>query len=282
MIQMTMIITTVTLKTFLRVIKLNIIMKSTKTTNSKLLGKRNDSITNSKAKVVKPNEAVKSKPLTKPITTNPKKPPPHDQKSALNHNPSKTVKRKITPVRRASAHTDNELNGFTDVNKIIEEGKVREEGLKKRLELLREYAKLAVVRKQSEGNNAEENKDLINKLDEYNNEIHNFKNTIENVAHITKETHSEIRKTKDLIANIDTSQSRFGGSFQSKFVEDEDADLFRNIPEKVEVEQQSRAVEGNEEDIVSMFLLLKDMLLLMATLWKTRIMEKTLKTHYQK
>jgi len=151
------------------------------------------------------------------------------------------------------------------INKLLEEGKVREEWLKKRLEVLKEHAKLAVSKCQTK--NTEEGSDIADKLLQYNNEINNVKRKMDNILQVTKETQSEVQKTKDLVANIDTSQCKFGGSFQSRFAEDEDVEMFKSASLKFELErtgaaQQSPLITVNDDEGISTFIyLLKNMLL---------------------
>ena len=137
--------------------------------------------------------------------------------------------------------TSAEQKPLTDVGKILEETKEREDRIQKRLELLREQAMMAVAKCKNDDapDEAEENKDLVNKLAQYESEINVVRSTMDNILHVTKETHSEIQRTKDLVVNIqnDTSQGRLGGSFQSKFVEEEDVEMFKGSPQKSEYER---------------------------------------------
>jgi hypothetical protein len=151
------------------------------------------------------------------------------------------------------------------INKLLEEGKVREEWLKKRLEVLKERAKLAVSKCQTKTN--EEGSDIASKLLQYNTEINNVRHEVDSILQVTKETQSEVQKTKDLVANIDSSQCKFGGSFQSRFAEDEDAEMFKGSLLKFELErtgaaQQSPLITVNDDEGISNFVcLMKNMLL---------------------
>jgi len=172
---------------------------------------------------------------------------------------------RIAPFERHNS-ANLESTSLVAMNRILEESKEREERITKRLELLRERAKLAVDKCNTDDGQEEdeENKDLVDKLAQYENEMNSVKNTMDNILHVTKETHSEIQRTKDLVVNIqsDTSQVRLGGSFQSKFVEDDDVEMFKGSPQKSEFEhtnikdhsQQSPIITTNDEDGLSIFI----------------------------
>jgi len=140
-----------------------------------------------------------------------------------------------------------------DVTKLLEESKEREERMKKRLEQFRESAKLAVTQHNANRRTSNGGQEIVNHLAQYKKEITNFKTSMDNILQVTKETHNEVQKTKDLVAIIDGSQGKLGGSFQSKFVEDEDVEIFK---EKSEVEnpgtpQESPMPTVNDDEGVS-------------------------------
>lgn len=145
-----------------------------------------------------------------------------------------------------------------EVQRIVEEQKERDERIQKRLSMLKEQAKLAVEKCQDEASDGEEKKDVVEKLAKCENEICSFKNTIDSILNVTKETHNEMQKTKDIVANIQSDTSRLGGSFQSKFVEDEDEEMFRVAAgspvrfsdlERTGLQfQQSPIVTGNDDE----------------------------------
>eukprot|EP00826_Nyctotherus_ovalis_P050029 TRINITY_DN6091_c0_g1_i4.p1 TRINITY_DN6091_c0_g1~~TRINITY_DN6091_c0_g1_i4.p1 ORF type:complete len:231 (+),score=53.00 TRINITY_DN6091_c0_g1_i4:181-873(+) len=173
--------------------------------------------------------------LTKASTTSLRNLPPRDPKL-----------KRLSDIR-ASSPTEQ-------INKLIEEGKMREELLKKRLEMLKEHAKLAASKYQSK--NSDDGSDIAGKLQEYNNEISTVRTKMDNILQLTKETQNDVQRTKDIVTNIDVSQSKFGGSFHSRFAEEEDVEMFKNGEARFELErtgaaQQSPLITVNDDEGIS-------------------------------
>jgi len=84
---------------------------------------------------------------------------------------------------------------------------------------------------------------------------------MDDILHMSKATHNEIQRTKDIVSNIqsDTTQNKIYGSFHSKFVEDEDEEIFREGSGCKSSEfdkpgfhsQQSQVIGSMEEDCLS-------------------------------
>lgn len=138
------------------------------------------------------------------------------------------------PVQRDS---ENALPA-NDIARLLQDAKAREGRIKKRLEVLHEHAKLAIAKTMSGTleEKKDENKALLDKLNQYQNEICSFKTSMNDVLQVTSEMHNEIKETKDLVANIDNSQVKSSSSLRTKFVEDDDVNLFKPIQLKSELE----------------------------------------------
>eukprot|EP00826_Nyctotherus_ovalis_P045707 TRINITY_DN5087_c0_g1_i12.p1 TRINITY_DN5087_c0_g1~~TRINITY_DN5087_c0_g1_i12.p1 ORF type:complete len:262 (-),score=59.48 TRINITY_DN5087_c0_g1_i12:695-1480(-) len=155
-----------------------------------------------------------------------------------------TVPARRSSVRQVSAST------LIDVKRLLQESKEREERMRRRLEQFRESAKLAVTH--NTGHNPNQSLELANHLAQYKQELTYFKASMDNILLVTKQTQSEVQKTKDIVASMDGSQARLGGSFQSRFVEDEEAEAFRGRAEaEQEAQRHSPLVTVNDEEAVS-------------------------------
>ncbi len=146
-----------------------------------------------------------------------------------------------------------------EVQRVLEETRERQRRVQRQLEQLHEQAKQAVAEcKEEEGsepeNQREHEKGIAKQLVQYENQLTSFKGTMHSLLEMTKHTHNEVQATKDLVANLqnDTSQSRLCGSSQSKFVEDEDAEIFREgVPRGPDGDRQSPVHTANDEECVS-------------------------------
>lgn len=153
-------------------------------------------------------------------------------------------------------------NCFEDLNKMIEEAQEREERMHKQIEVIQTRAKLALKKCKSPEKIDKEEKSVEKKILNCERQLTSFKSTMDDILHVTKETQNEIQKTKDMVAVIqnDTTQNRIYGSFHSKFVEDEDEEIFKDGIGRLSLEmdnrpgfqsQQSQAISSIDDDCLS-------------------------------
>lgn len=128
---------------------------------------------------------------------------------------------------------------------------------------MRNQAKQAIAecREGEENDKKEETKKMAKTLTNYEKELTGFKSTMDNILKVTKETHNEVQKTKDIMTVIqnDTSQSKLCGSFHSKFVEEYDEDMFKDacamhsseVDRPGYISQQSPIITNNDDDCIS-------------------------------
>ncbi len=148
-----------------------------------------------------------------------------------------------------------------EIKRLVEEQKERDERIQQRLSMIKEQAKLAI---ESSANRdspaAEENKGIAEKLAKCENEISAFKSTMDSILHVTKETHCEVQRARDIVTSIQGDTSRLGLSFQqSKFIEESDEEMFRSalcspgvrlyeVTTGQHSQQQSMGITANDED----------------------------------
>ena len=157
-----------------------------------------------------------------------------------------TEKNIPSPNRRSSADTKNPFP-LNDMTRLLEDEKAREERMLKRLELLKEHAKL-IVTKHLNGNNDNNNcsKEFIERLSQCKDEISSFKTTMDSVLKVTNETHSEIKRTQDLVNSIDNSPMRI----ETPQRRIEDSSISKLIYEQCEIKSdQDDSVDLTENDI---------------------------------
>ena len=159
------------------------------------------------------------------------------------------------PDRRCSENLDY----YHDVNHLLEEGKEREERLKKRLEFLKKHTKLVLNKHNTETkNNDSDNKKLSDRLVQCQGELNNFRESMDNILKISKKTHCDLKKTKDIVSNLDVSQNRICHSFQAGGVEYDEIYTLRNTILRSEQEyprtlKESPMITINDEDRISKF-----------------------------
>ena len=134
-------------------------------------------------------------------------------------------------------HLKTKIFNQTEVNKLIEENKEMQNRMKKRLELLMERAKLAVSK--CKNGTSENNEALMSRLERCENEIGSFKQVIKDIMHLSNKTQDEVQKAKDIAGTIQK------GSFASKFIDDEDLELFAGTAIKGDLEH-TRTIEKNK------------------------------------
>lgn len=158
---------------------------------------------------------------------------------------------------------EKDADTYGDIQKVIEEAQEREERMHKKLETLQNQAKLALKEREThdEAEKAEGNKTVAHKLKRCERQLSSFKCTMDDILHMSKVTQNEIQKTKDIVSIIqsDTTQNKIYGSFNSKFVEDEDEEIFKegsgckisDIERPGLQSQQSQVIGSMEDDCIS-------------------------------
>lgn len=152
-----------------------------------------------------------------------------------------------------------------EVQKVLEESREREDRIRNQLVALKEHMILAVGA-QSTDNHDEDQKDLENeKLAECEVKINKVKDTIENILSVTKATHNEVQRTKDIVSSMKNEgiQSKMSGSIHSVFIDDCDEEQIyasanpRPLDgEKSTLSQQQQTPQGttaNEDEAISTF-----------------------------
>lgn len=146
-------------------------------------------------------------------------------------------------------------NSFTDLEKIVQESKDREERIRIKLERLRNQAKLVAKKKNNfEDHYKTENSLAVQeKLSECENKLNAFKDTMENILNLSKKTHEEVKSTKGIIESLQTEPSNFknSSSFQSNFLIDQEEgyENCRKIPEEGDGIRSPTKKEKNFESI---------------------------------
>eukprot|EP00831_Metopus_contortus_P025805 TRINITY_DN22136_c0_g1_i3.p1 TRINITY_DN22136_c0_g1~~TRINITY_DN22136_c0_g1_i3.p1 ORF type:complete len:298 (-),score=47.60 TRINITY_DN22136_c0_g1_i3:144-986(-) len=119
-----------------------------------------------------------------------------------------------------------------EIQRMVEDAKDREERMTRQLQKLKERAATIIQEREHTGNTKKTSneKELEVKISQTETHLQNLKDTMNTVFRMTKQTHDDVQRTKDLVANIqsDTTINRIYGSFHSKFVEDEDEEMFRD------------------------------------------------------
>ncbi len=166
---------------------------------------------------------------------------------------------------RRLAHDDKDGDSSTThIKRVVEENRDMEERIKRQLEVLREQAKKAVAQYQDTNEESatkqEETKEVGEKMAGYENKLNAVKETMESILHVTKQTQQDIKNTKDLVANIqqnDQSQSKIAGSFNSRFMDEGDDEMFicEEAPAPVAEKRngQSQQAAANDDEGVSIF-----------------------------
>ncbi len=160
------------------------------------------------------------------------------------------------PAKKVSEDSKQQAPGAIDeIQRMVQEGKDREERMHQQLQMLRQQALIAC---RSGGQKEEKKEPQGNPTEKCEKQIDEVKAKINNILEVTRQTHEEVQKTKDIMNNIqDTTQNRI--SFQSKFIEDDDAPIFdvansnRGAPDSPEMPvQQSPAINSHgEEEAIS-------------------------------
>ena len=166
----------------------------------------------------------------------------------------KEVCEQVAPNRKNDLESPNELK------KIIQEARERDERVQKHLGMLKEQARL-VCGVEAPVSDKPKSNELASSISKCEKHFDNFKDTINNILEMTKQTQNEVQKTKDIVSNIqnDTTQNRICGSFHSKFMEDEDGEIFddRNFAKSVDVDRpgmqsiHTPLITTNDEDGLS-------------------------------
>jgi len=110
---------------------------------------------------------------------------------------------------------ENNMN-LSNIQKVIEESKERENRINERLLALKNRVKLAIEPVY------EQKSKIYSKTPMYDkNQLDTFNDMMNNILQTTKETQEEIKKTKDIVSNIrDETQLKMSGIFSSIVMED--------------------------------------------------------------
>ena len=152
-----------------------------------------------------------------------------------------------------------------DIDKVIAETKEREQRVLRQVELLREQARLALEDCNGDDRDRAKSpvacKALTDKLSNCEQQLSDFKSTMDRLLNVAKETHHDVQKTKDIASSIqnDYNQSRLTGSFQSRFLDDYGEEMFNegNVLKYSDIErpgapaQQTPMITTNDDDCIS-------------------------------
>ena len=97
---------------------------------------------------------------------------------------------------------------MSEVDKILEDGKTREQRIIKKLELIHKKAKNIANSRFAKKNDEDYNKnELIEELFQNKEEINNFKNIMDDMAKVIHKTNMDIKETNKVVCELCNSQS---------------------------------------------------------------------------
>ncbi len=131
------------------------------------------------------------------------------------------IEPKVFPFAKSKFSEQRGNDQAQEVEKVLEESREREARINDRLQALKDQVRLVVGAQKAEDATKEEQKQTADRMGQYVNQLNVVKDTIENILSVTKETHNEVQRTKDIVAGIQNeSPSKASASFRSVFIED--------------------------------------------------------------
>lgn len=93
---------------------------------------------------------------------------------------------------------------YIEIQRIVQESKEREDRIRKKLDQIRDQAKLVSKKKEAyeEYYKSESSLAVQQKLSKCESQLNSFKGTLENILNLSQKTNQEIKSTKGIVENI--------------------------------------------------------------------------------